>query len=125
MDEFYQKTHPEFYVITCTYRNRRCNYWRRQKWRGWHYNITRLGYCLNFRPPVMESHIPQGDAQLAVTIAYNKSDLALGWQHSKTDFTVFISNCTVNPNRLPALSMHSTVKVVNGMNTKIELVIFH
>ena len=45
MNRFYQETHPEFYVITCTYRNRRCNYWRRaahidenKRWR----------YCMSY-----------------------------------------------------------------------------
>ena len=117
MDHFYQKTHPEFYIITCTYRNRQCNYWRRENWRwvcfriyfvyfflisfrtlfcklywnliaiflkffrGWHFNITRFGYCLNFRPPEIPSNktnVAVQELQLAVTIAYNKSDLDRG-----------------------------------------------
>ena len=42
MNRFYQETHPEFYVITCTYRNRRCNYWRRAPHRLWRYRFYRF-----------------------------------------------------------------------------------
>ena len=55
----------------------------------------------------------QGELQLAVTIAYNQSDLELGWQHSKSDFTIYISNATTNETNLPALSMHNNVKIVS------------
>ena len=90
---------------------------------GWHFNITRMGFCLNFRPPMLPgpgaergpfgSSSKQGELQLAVTIAYNQSDLELGWQHSKSDFTIYISNATTNETNLPALSMHSNVKIVS------------
>ena len=44
-----------------------------------------------------------GELLLSVTIAYNKSDLELGWQHSKSDFTIYIDDTTSSPDILPSL----------------------
>lgn len=48
--------------------------------------------------------------RLSVTVAYNKSDLALGWSHSIYDFTIFIEHNTTDA--IPPLSFTNNVKVV-------------